>query len=401
MKIYKTEPTSPKLGDKVKQNGVTFEYKSINLGDGRGRAFMWVCFKVQLGTDLNGKRVFAYNIKAAHVQDGVAEIIRLRNEFKASLTEQAEAEEHPTVRQTLDKIIAEKDGRKAPETVKNLRCFRDHHFQDLMDVRVDKLTRQMLQSAIDREIDDGAAVSSEKNYVGMLNKTRKYLGLSSFTDMEFTEYSADVALDLADSEKHYLMPPEEVLKTVEKMNDPDFLHFVTFGVMSLRCAEIRGLKYSDIYEDGGRHYIHIHAQRNSKGEHIMRTKNRDSTRDILLDEKFYRSLEADQHDGDEYICPLSYSGYNQRMHKLRAVLNVPEDKKFVAHTLRHAYKTYSDPYGQYTRTQYQTGGWKFGNDVASSTYHGKDEAMHIEFMEQYYNRIFDRAKPYITIEKTA
>lgn len=381
-KILSKEPNTPKEGDRVKAGGVTWTYKRCNAKTG-GRTLLW-CGQAFIGYD-NGTRR-KVNIRQPSVAACESELLRLRRDFDKIIEREREEAARPTVRQAFDQVIERKRKHANPNTLRLYKNARDYHFGGLMDIRLDKLTRDDVQTAVDNEIAGGAAINSVKGYVEKLNAVRRYFGYNSFVQIGFREYSADVCGEERD--KHYLLPPEQILKAAAAFGDDDFLIFVTLGCMSLRCAEIRGLKYSDIYERDGRHYIHIHAQRNTGGVYIQHTKTACSTRDILLDEGFYKALEPDTHFDEEYLCPMSNTTYSNRMRKLKTALNVPDGRQFTTHTLRHVFKTFSDPDGRYYFAQHICGGWELDGGVAERVYHGRDNKICDEFMTKYYERLF-------------
>lgn len=396
-KVYSAEPITPRLGDKVKQGGITWTYKTINLGNGRGKSLMWYA-KIFIGCDVNGKQKSKY-IKAATVNDGIIQAAIARKDFQEAREQEEQAQTRPTVKQAFDKYIEDSRRRVLPPTIMSLEQTRDLHLQGLMDVQLDELTREQVQTAIDAEKAAGHKVGTIKHYITNLNSVRGFFGFPPFRMLTFVDKSAG---ETGKSKECFLTEPEKLLETVSKMGDSDLFNFCVFGCMSLRLGEICGLKYSDIFEKDGRHYIHVHGQRNNHGEYTPRTKTNGSTRDILLDERFYLSLETDKHGKDEYICPYSAPKYAYDFKGLKTMLCVPSNLRFSPHTLRHIFKTYSDVDGRFFYAQHLCGGWDMGGGVAEKVYQGRDEKNCDEFMLQYYKRIFRwRDLPPITVTKTA
>ena len=384
---------NPKTGEKVKQNGVTWTYKRVNTGGG-ARSLMWTT-KARIGTD-GGKNVFE-NISAATIEDGVIKLLTARREFSERLEADKAAAKNPTVEQAFDRMLSERARTIEPGTAHTIEIAREH-FRGIADVKLDKLTREEVQNEVDRELRAGAAVSSVKLYVQKLNGVRRYFGHSSFLYIAFNQRDSGAGKFDSDSGEHFMIPPEQVLEAAETTGDRDFYNFVVFGLMSMRCGEIRGLKYGDIFERGGRHYIRIHAQRNAKGEYISHTKTRLSMRVIMLDENFYKSLEADGHHPEEYICPYAYSTYGEKMRRFKKLFDIGE-KRFTAHTLRHIFGTYSDADGSYYFERLKTAGWTASGGVSETVYRNRNADRCDEFMEKYYKRLFNRRE--IVITKTA
>ena len=387
---------NPKIGEKVKQGGVTWTYTSKNTGAG-GRSLLWET-KAKIGMD-GGKTVFK-RIAAATIEDGVIRLMTARKEFKERQAAEREAADRPTVRQAFEKYIADRARTIEDSTVHTIRCAANH-LTDIHNVRLDKLTREQVQAAVDNELMRGAAVSSVKIYVQKLNGVRRFFGLSTFLYIDFKGEISRNGMNKfgGDKAKHFEVPPAKVLEAVEDMGDSDFYNFCVLGLASLRCGEIRGLKYSDIIERGGRHYINIHGQRDCKGKYIPHTKNEGSMREVMLDEEFVQGLDIEGHDPNEYICPKSYTAYNERMCRLKARFDVPDGLKFTAHTLRHIFGTYSDESGEYFFERCKIAGWTTGAGVSERTYRGRNSDRCDEFMSRYYRRLFSRAD--ITVTKTA
>ena len=383
---------NPKTGDKVKQNGVTWHYRRVNTGDG-ARTLMWTT-KARIGTDGSGRNVFE-TISAATIEDGVVKLLTARREFSERLAADKAAAKCPTVEQAFTRMLSERARMIEPGTVHTIEAARKH-FPGIAGVKLDKLTREQVQKEVDRELREGAAVSSVKLYMQKLNCVRRYFGHSSFVCISFKKPDSNAGKFDSDSDEHFMIPPEQVLEAAKGMGDTDFYNFIVFGLMSMRHGEICGLKFGDIIEREGRHYIRIHAQRNAKNKYISHTKTRQSMREIMLDEDFFKSLEAGDHHPEEHICPKGYSAYSKRIRRLKKLLNVSGDKKFTAHTLRHIFGTYSDEDGSYYFERLKTAGWTAKGGVSETVYRDRNADRCNEFMEKYYKRLFNRREIIIT-----
>lgn len=75
-----------------------------------------------------------------------------------------------TVRDAFDHYILMKQGELSMTTLNSYEVVRDRHLQYIMDEKLDELTQERVQAAIDNEVNKGYTVKTVKSYKSLLNK---------------------------------------------------------------------------------------------------------------------------------------------------------------------------------------------------------------------------------------
>ena len=75
-----------------------------------------------------------------------------------------------TVRDAFDHYILMKQGELSMTTLNSYEVVRDRHLQYIMDEKLDELTQERVQAAIDNEVNKGYTVKTVKSYRSLLNK---------------------------------------------------------------------------------------------------------------------------------------------------------------------------------------------------------------------------------------
>ena len=253
---------NPKIGDKVKAGGATWEYKRVNA-NGYGRSFLWVT-QARIGIDISGKPV-KRRIYAATPDEGVIELLTKRREFTAELDEARTAELHPTVRQAFVKYLEYVKPHLRKNTYDGYEQLSRLHLQDIFDIRLDKVTREDLQAAVNAELEKFSKKSVIK-YVTIFNQVRSHFDLPSIKGLRYSDKTGGIREDDFSfmAHAHDLPAPADVVKKAAEFDGGRLYRFVIFGLMSMRIGEICGLTYGDISEHNGRHYITLRRQRGDK-----------------------------------------------------------------------------------------------------------------------------------------
>lgn len=244
-----------------------------------------------------------------------------------------------TVGEAIDRYIASKDGILSPSTISSYKMKRRNRLQSLMSIRLDKLTREDVQKAVN----DDAKRMSAKSVIDSHGL------LSSALKMFAPDFVLRTTLPRKVKKlKHDLPTSNEVMQIVS--GDEIELPALLALCLCLRVSEVRGLKKSDIDGDC------VLIQRiivTVDGKHIEKELAKtDATRRIEKLPPFLKDMMLAV-DG-EYITNLSgqalYKRFTRRMDKA----GFPNIR---FHDLRHISASDMHAQGLSDRVASERGGW--------------------------------------------
>ena len=162
---------------------------------------------------------------------------------------------------------------------------------------------------------------------------------------------------------------------------------VLLGLHSLRIEEVRGLKFKDVIkDDNGNCYVNIHATKtciSGKDHYREETKNKYSTRKILIDSRLYDMIHSIEHKSDDdfliSICAWQFGHCIKQL----AINNGYE--WITSHILRHIFKSDNED----NTMAKAVGGWSFGNDVAEKVYTHARKNKKDELTKEYSGKLLD------------
>lgn len=240
-----------------------------------------------------------------------------------------------TLNEAIQKYIESKDGILSPSTIRGYEGIRKSNLQSLMDMKLNRLTPQLIQRAINEEakpyIDEKG-----KCKVRAPKTIRNIHGLLSAV---LAEYYPSLTL-------HTTLPQKEIKE--QKILEPDqiatLLNAVTGDVMELpvlmgvwlcmRESEITALTWDCV--DFDRKTITVKkALVRDKDDHWVEktTKTTNSTRTINVSDYIMNKLEtAKAQSADDRVVPLTGTGLYRRFKTILRKNGLP-DIRF--HDLRH------------------------------------------------------------------
>ena len=228
-----------------------------------------------------------------------------------------------TVGAAIDRYILEKKATLSPSTIKGYESIRKNYLKGIMDINLSDLTQTDVQLAVGKDVEAGKSPKTIRNAHGLL---------AAVVD----EYRPTLILKtrLPDKEKieMRILSEEELSKVLQKAKGNKYeLAILLACWLGLRMSEIRGLKFSDIYED------RVHIQRalveGPDGDVEKRTKTTAGDRWLKLPDTIAFMIAGIPHmSEDDYVVPYADISIYKEFIKLCKEAGV-EPCRF--HDLRH------------------------------------------------------------------
>ena len=163
------------------------------------------------------------------------------------------------------------------------------------------------------------------------------------------------------------LPPLDKVLTVIIGSSVELPCLLSVWCGGMRISEVRGLKYSDIYEEDGSRYIHVRRARVCINGHDVvenRNKTEQSTRDIPIPDYIYNLIQQIPHiSDDEFIINENYGALKRRYDRLLKKHGL----KMTFHDLRAQFATTMNGLGVEKEVLEKLGGWA-NSKVLESVY---------------------------------
>lgn len=237
-----------------------------------------------------------------------------------------EERKHPasiTLGKAIDQYIENRAGVLSPSTITGYRKIRRNCVQEIMDIKLHKLTAATLQRAVSSMSAAGASPKYVRNVWGLV----KAAILEAVPDFNLGK------IKLPQKERYsYAIPtPEDIRKILNAAQGSNVELPILLAVwLGLRMSEIRGLKWGAI-KDGVVHICTAIVE-TEDGPVEKGTKSYTSDRYIKLPEYIINALDRADHSS-EYVVPLSYGTIYHRFERLCSRLDLSTHYRF--HDLRH------------------------------------------------------------------
>jgi len=228
----------------------------------------------------------------------------------------------------------------SPTTIQGYRKIRSIHFQDLMEMPIDKIDNLTLQNSINKE-SMKYAPKTVCNAYGLISSV---LALNSY-------YKYHVSLPRKQKKYKVLPPPQEIMRIV-KGTDIELPVLLAMW-LSFRMSELKGLKKSDIHNrviTVNRAMVYVN------GEYIEKhsTKTPSSRRKLVIPDYIY-SLVEQLPEEQEYLVTLSGAQIYQRFTHLLEINNIPH---ITFHDLRSINASVMLMLGIPDKYAMERGGWE-------------------------------------------
>jgi len=224
-----------------------------------------------------------------------------------------------TVGTAMDRYIEMKDAVLSPSTISAYKRTRKNHLQSIMTVKLDHLTPESVQRAVNQMARDGLSPKTIRNAYGLLTAVlsvfRPSLALNT-TLPQKQRYEAAVPSD------------DDIVAILNAIPGTEAELPVTMAMwLGMRMSEIIGLKWEDVDLDN--RVIHIRRALVDEGEKT--TKTYTSQRDLTLPEHIV-SLIGEPGPLDEYVVKMTRRRILTLFHRVCEDAGV---QPYRFHDLRH------------------------------------------------------------------
>lgn len=262
-----------------------------------------------------------------------------------------------TVGEAIDGYINSKDGVLSPTTISGYRKIRRNNVQDLMNIHLRDITRELIQNEINKE----AKKVSPKTGKQLSPKTIANIhGLvSSSLDMYYPDFTLKTTLPAKEKKLRELPSVNLVINAI--MGTEIELPCMLAIWMSYSMSEVRGIKISSIADDG---YISIQdvivdvdgiPTEKEKTKAFARTRKSKLPPYIFGLIKEQVSYKASKETGiDGYLITMSGKGIYDRFIRLQKKAGLPHTR---FHDLRHMNASIMLKLGVPDRYAMERGGW--------------------------------------------
>lgn len=262
-----------------------------------------------------------------------------------------------TLGEAMDQYIGSKDGILSPTTIEGYRKIRKNYLDDIIEINISKITKEVIQNAINKE----AKRVSPRTGKPLSPKTIANIhGLVSATlDMYLPELTLKTTLPAKKKRLVELPAAGDVMRAVRgtEIELPCMLAIW----LSYSLSEIRGIKISSISDDGYITVKEVIVDVDGKPVHKSATKEYDRTRrskippyinDLIVRQESY--LRAKETGIDGYLVPMSGKGIYNRFLTVMKNNGLPHTR---FHDLRHINASVMLKLGVPDKYAMERGGW--------------------------------------------
>lgn len=258
-------------------------------------------------------------------------------EFK--LKRKARLKGNITVGEAMEQYISSVKNILSPTTIQSYKKIRNHNLQDIIDIKVNKLTPQQIQESIN-EMSKRLAPKTVTNAHGFLTTVLKYLN---------PEYVSRTKLPKKKKRLRELVKPEVIYAAVQGTEVE--LPVLLAMWLSFSKSEIRGIKKSDI-KDG---YLTLNrsiVDVNGKPVVKEQMKEFERTRKHKIPPYILSLIDKTQ---GEYVVSMSGT---QISYKFQTALKKNSIPHITFHDLRHVNASVMHFLGVPNKYAMERGGWK-------------------------------------------
>lgn len=240
-----------------------------------------------------------------------------------------------TLAEAMDKYIASKDGILSPSTIRGYDTIRRTALQELMPVKLNRLTSQMVQEAFNR---------ASKPYTDGRGRTRQRTpktlrNIHGLLSAVLTEYCPGfhlhTTLPQKERKEQQILEPEQIAVLLKAAAGTEMEIPVLLAVwLCMRTSEILGLTWDCVDFDRGTVTVKKALVRDKDNEWIEKTtKTTSSTRTISAPDYIMAKLQAAKATAaTDHVVDIKGNGLYKRLKVILRKNNLP-DIRF--HDLRH------------------------------------------------------------------
>lgn len=276
--------------------------------------------RVYLGKDITGKKIYksftADTKKEAEYQ--AAEFVMHKN-IKAT------SPLSMTLGDAMNAYCELKSTVLSPSTMRGYKSLINSHLKNLQPVRLDKLTKDMIQKEINQEC-KGRSAKTMRNVHGFLSAV-----LQEF----YPEFVLNTALPKKEKKEIYIPSTEEVNRILQGAKETDtdlYIAILLAALLGLRRGEICALTWNDFDWDKKKVRISKSMCLNEKKEYVIKSpKTYSGYREIPVPDAVILALKEYKAE-DGYILTIKPNALTMDFSRLLSKLSIPH---FTFHNLRH------------------------------------------------------------------
>ena len=300
-------------------------------------------YRVQLivGKDENGKRIVK-----SFTAESEWQAMKMAEDYKKLNVDIQPAK--ISVREAINAYIDSKRYVIAPTTLYGYESLAKNRLLAIQGYTLTDLKTIDIQRAINIDADQGMSYKTIKSAYALIRSAALLfeVELPSIRKLRLPPKTV----------KDELPPLDKVLNVIigSSVELPCLLSVWCGG---MRISEVRGLKYSDIYEEDGSRYIRVRRARVCINGHDVvenRNKTEQSTRDIPIPDYIYNLIQQIPHKNeDDFIISDNYGALKRRYDRLLKKHGL----KMTFHDLRAQFATTMNGLGVEKEVLEKLGGW--------------------------------------------
>lgn len=287
-----------------------------------------------------------------------------------------------TLRKAIDRYVESRHNLLAPSTIRGYRIIQNHRCQDLMDKRIDTITRQMIQTSIDNHAAD-LSHKTLKNTLGLLS--------TIFRDNDIEINWSKIALSQPEKTEKAIYTEAEQRDLMLAVRGTDVEIPVLLAMwLGMRRSEILGLKWEDVDFAAGKIHVRRALVQNEENKFVEKgTKTKDSTRSVSCPDYIMGLLSRQERKG-ERVVPMSPQTMRNHLVKIAEDNGLPF---YGLHAMRHTNASVMltlmpDKYAM------ERGGWSNEKTLKQIYQHTFDseKAAADEAVNNYFENLIDAPK---------
>lgn len=272
----------------------------------------------------------------------------IKAEYLSGKREQHQPEASRTLHQGIEAYMADRSNGLSPSTLAKYLNIDKNHWQTIRDLKMDKITRQQWQRAVNEMLEHYAPKTVQVS-LGMVKTVLSYHGVT-MQKIQIGRKSETRAKEL-DSVR--FLEPDQILRFVDAVEPTPYAVPLLLALSSLRIAEIDALSWEDVH-DG---VISIRSVRvkDKSGNWVVKpgAKNETSVRDVpILIPALQRTIDRDRAAGKLMTC--SQEGLRKAGRRICQQADLPWPG---VHGLRHSFASLTAHLQIPLQISQKIGGW--------------------------------------------
>lgn len=288
---------------------------------------------------IDGKRHY---VSAADEATCIAKAMELKAGLMAPGTDSQR-----TLAGAVDSYINRKSNVLSPSTIRGYRIIYRNRFKDLMKKPVRKITRSILQTAINNEA-ASCSPKTLKNAVGLV-----LAAIEEETGARLSVTTPQVAVN-----EHPFLSPEQVPMFLEAIKGTDIEIPCLLGLWSLRRSELLALRWKDI--DTYHRLIHVAGSYvpDENNKYILKdtTKNASSARAVPMCDRLHELLKPQKNRALPNSPVVSIHPETLRK-RINAICDEKKLPLIGVHGLRHSFVSVGYLADVPVQVLMEVGGW--------------------------------------------